>query len=84
MRDYLNEVLRGMGGDYEKAANSIIDKKYKIVKQKFNLRLCKMKSGKFKIMDYNDKNYGTYLDVNMAKKEYVELYEKQHGIIHLK
>lgn len=78
MRDFLGEILRDMGGDYAKAAISITDKKYKEYKTKTNKTLYKMKDGKYKILDYHKNCYGTFYDIDMAKKNFVELYEKEH------
>lgn len=79
----LEDILKGFGGDYEKCANNIINEKYKIAKSKFNRSLYKMKSGKYRIMDYNKKSYGEFFDIGMAKKNYVEQYENIYGIIFL-
>ncbi len=75
------DMLRKMGGKYEDMAINITRKKYTACKKRSNLTLYKMKSGKFKIQDYHGKSYGILLDVDMAKKKYVELYEKTHGKI---
>jgi len=79
----IEDIIRGMGGDFTKAIESITRDKYTYCKNKTNLSLYKMKSGKFKIMDYNKKNYGSFNDVDMAKKRFVELYEQFHGTIKL-
>jgi len=54
---------------------TIIDTQYKKVKSKSNLKLCKMKSGNFKILNYYNQQVGeTYFDLTSAKKAYIKLH----------
>ena len=70
--------LGGIGGiDMKEMADSMLDKRYKEAKKKCNLKLCKMKSGKYKILDYYNKEVYFSWVLNEAKKKYISLAQAQ-------
>lgn len=70
------DMLQGLGGDYATTATLLRNEKYSEIRKKTNMRLCKMKSGKFRILYGTGDKHSEYFDIDMAKKNFVELYEK--------
>lgn len=74
-----DSILRGIGNnvgggvDMEAVADSMLDRQYKEAKKKSNLKLCKMKSGVYKILDYYDKEVYFSWVLKEAKKKYIKL-----------
>lgn len=74
-----DDMIRGMGNnfgggvDMEAMADRMLDKRYKEAKKKSNLKLCKMKSGVYKIMDYYNKEVYFSWVLKEAKKKYIKL-----------
>lgn len=70
------DMLQGFGGDFATTATLMTNEKYSEIRKSTSMRLCKMKSGKFRILYGNGTKHSEYFDVDMAKKNFVELYEK--------
>ena len=69
-----DSLLRGM--DMDALADSLLDKRYKEAKKKSNLKLCRMKSGVYKILDYYDKEVYFSWILREAKKKYIALADR--------
>ena len=67
--DYMN-MFNDMLGKFR---NNNLDIKYKEAKKKSNLKLFKMKSGKFKIMDYYENLVSEHNDITSAKKAFCKI-----------
>lgn len=71
-----NDILRAMGGDYAQTAKNMTSTRYSEIRKGTSMRLCKMKSGKFHILHRDGSKHSEYYDLDMAKKNFVELYDK--------
>ena len=73
--DLFGDMFGGAGGAGS-VSNVLIDAQFTRLKKTSNLKLCKMKSGKFKILNYyNEVVQGPYDGVQEAKIAFIAIYE---------
>ena len=76
MQDMFDQMFGGKGfgfGDTENEATNLL---YKEVKAKSSLKLCQMKSGCYKILNYYDVQVGeTYTEVMVAKRAFIKIHK---------